>query len=256
MIVGVAGNGAAALENLRQAAQAGEAFALVLADAQMPEMDGFALAQAIRNSSELAASTVVMMLTSPGQQAESARCRELDLISYVTKPVSRAALANALLRALDPAGQRVHSDRAWQQVGRSVVEKPLSRTLRILLAEDNAVNQLLACRLLEKHGHAVTVAANGREAVAFHDRQNFDLILMDVQMPEMDGFEATAAIRVKESGTRQHIPIIAMTAHALKDDEHRCLQAGMDGYVPKPITPAALYRAIAAACGADLPDRV
>jgi CheY-like chemotaxis protein/two-component sensor histidine kinase len=255
MIVGVAGNGAAALESLRQAAQAGEAFALVLADAQMPEMDGFALAQAIRNSSELAASRVVMMLTSPGQQAESARCQELDLISYVTKPVSRAALANALLRALDPAGQRVQSDRASQPVGRSVVEKP-SGTLRILLAEDNVVNQLLACRLLEKHGHAVTVAANGREAVAFLDRQDFDLVLMDVQMPEMDGFEATAAIRVKESGSRRHIPIIAMTAHALKADEHRCLQAGMDGYVPKPITPAALYRAIAAACGADLPDRV
>ena len=196
-----------------------------------------------------------MMLTSPGQPAESARCRELDLISYVTKPVSRAALANALLRALDPAAQRVQGDRTSQRLGRSVVEES-SGTLRILLAEDNIVNRLLACRLLEKHGHAVTVAANGREAVAFLDRQDFDLVLMDVQMPEMDGFEATAAIRVKESGTRRHIPIIAMTAYALKGDELRCLQAGMDGYVPKPITPAALYRAIAAACGADLPDRV
>jgi signal transduction histidine kinase/CheY-like chemotaxis protein len=254
MIVGVAGNGAAALESLRQAAQGGEAFALVLADAQMPEMDGFALAQAIRNSSEFAASRVVMMLTSPGQQAESARCRELELTSYVTKPVSRAALANALLRALDPARQRFQTDRPTQRVGGSLVQKS-SGTLRILLAEDNIVNQLLACRLLEKHGHTVTVAANGREAVAFLAQQDFDLVLMDVQMPEMDGFEATAAIRVKESGTRRHIPIVAMTAHALKGDEHRCLQAGMDGYVPKPITPAALYRAIEAACGADLPDR-
>jgi CheY-like chemotaxis protein len=161
MIVGVAGNGAAALESLRQAAQGGEAFALVLADAQMPEMDGFALAQAIRNSSEFAASRVVMMLTSPGQQAESARCRELELTSYVTKPVSRAALANALLRALDPARQRFQTDRPTQRVGGSLVQKS-SGTLRILLAEDNIVNQLLACRLLEKHGHTVTVAANGR----------------------------------------------------------------------------------------------
>ena len=220
----------------------------------MPEMDGFALAQAIRNSPESAASRVVMMLTSPGQQAESARCRELDLTSYVTKPVSRAALANALLRALDPADQRVQSDRPSQRVGGSLVQES-SGTLRILLAEDNIVNQLVACRLLEKLGHAVTVAANGREALAFLDQRDFDLVLMDVQMPEMDGFEATAAIRVKESGTRRHIPIVAMTAHALKGDEQRCLQAGMDGYVPKPITPAALYRAIEAACGADLPDR-
>ena len=254
MIVSVAGNGTAALENLRQAAQAGDPFVLVLVDAHMPEMDGFALAQAVRSSAELAASRVVMMLTSPGQQAESMRCRELELTSYVTKPVSRAALANALLRALDPAGQRFQGDRPTQRVGGSLVQES-SGTLRILLAEDNIVNQLLACRLLEKHGHTVTAAANGREAVAFLDRQDFDLVLMDVQMPEMDGFEATAAIRVKESCTRQHIPIIAMTAHALKGDEHRCLQAGMDGYVSKPITPAALYRAIDAACGADLPDR-
>jgi CheY-like chemotaxis protein len=254
MIVGAAGNGTAALANLRQAAQASDPFVLVLVDAQMPEMDGFALAQAIRGSAELAASRVVMMLTAPGQQAESMRCRELELTSYVTKPVSRAALANALLRALDPAGPRVQSDRASQRVGGALVQKS-SGTLRILLAEDNVVNQLLAYRLLEKHGHTVTVATNGREAVAFLDHQDFDLVLMDVQMPEMDGFEATAAIRVKESDTRQHIPIIAMTAHALKDDEHRCLQAGMDGYVSKPITPAGLYRAIEAACGADLADR-
>jgi signal transduction histidine kinase/CheY-like chemotaxis protein len=254
MIVGAAGNGTAALETLRQAAQAGDPFVLVLVDAQMPEMDGFALAQAIRGSAELEASRVVMVLTAPGQQAESVRCRELGLTSHVTKPVSRAALANALLRALDSAGQRFQSDRISQRVGGALVQKS-SGTLRILLAEDNLVNQLLACRLLEKHGHTVTVATNGREAVAFLDHQDFDLVLMDVQMPEMDGFEATAAIRAMESGTRQHIPIIAMTAHALKDDEQRCLQAGMDGYVAKPITPAALYRAIEAACGADLPDR-
>ena len=139
-------------------------------------------------------------------------------------------------------------------MGGSLVQES-SGTLRILLAEDNIVNQLVTCRLLEKLGHAVTVAANGREVLAFLDQRDFDLVLMDVQMPEMDGFEATAAIRVKESGSRRHIPIVAITAHALKGDEHRCLQAGMDGYLPKPITPAALYRAIEAASGADLPDR-
>jgi CheY-like chemotaxis protein len=170
------------------------------------------------------------------------------------KPVSRAALANALLRAVDEASQRAERDLASLRPPRSAVEPPPSAALRILLAEDNKINQFVARRLLEKHGHTVTVAGNGYEAVSLLDREAFDLVLMDVQMPEMDGFEATAAIRVKENGTGRHIPIIAMTAHAMKGDEERCLQAGMDSYVPKPITPAVLFGAIEAACGVRISD--
>ena len=254
MTVGVAGDGAAALEKLQQAAQAGQPFGLVLADARMPAMDGLVLAQRIRSSAELADSKVVLMLNSPGQRTGGTQFRELGILSYVMKPVSRATLASALLRALDAASQRAEGDLAGERPPRSPVEPSPSAALRILLAEDNKINQFVARRLLEKHGHTVSVAGNGYEAVRWLDREAFDLVLMDVQMPEMDGFEATAAIRVKENGTGRHIPIIAMTAHAMKGDQERCLQAGMDGYVPKPITPAVLFSAIEAACGARIPD--
>jgi CheY-like chemotaxis protein len=126
-------------------------------------------------------------------------------------------------------------------------ERTELRPLRILLAEDNSVNQRVACRLLEKRGHTVAVACNGRQAIDLFDERAFDLVLMDVQMPEMDGFEATAAIRAREKATGHRIPILAMTAHAMKGDQERCLAAGMDGYVTKPIKPAALLAAIAAA---------
>jgi signal transduction histidine kinase/DNA-binding response OmpR family regulator len=254
MTVGVAGDGAAGLEKLQQAAQAGQPFVLVLADARMPAIDGFALAQRIRSSAELADSKVILMLSSPGQRTGGTQFRELGIVSYVMKPVSRAALANALLRALDAASQRADGDLAGQRPLRSAVEQSPFVALRILLAEDNKINQFVARRLLEKHGHTVTVAGNGYEAVSLLDRADFDLVLMDVQMPEMDGFEATAAIRVKENGTGRHIPIIAMTAHAMKGDQERCLQAGMDSYVPKPITPSVLLSAIEAACGVRIPD--
>ena len=254
MNVGVAGDGAAGLEKLQQAAQAGQPYVLVLADARMPATDGFALAQRIQSSAELADSKVVLMLNSPGQRTGGTQFRELGIVSYVMKPISRAALANALLRALDAASQRAEGDLASQRPPRSAVEQSPALALRILLAEDNKINQFVARRLLEKQGHTVTVAGNGYEAVGWLDRADFDLVLMDVQMPEMDGFEATAAIRVKEDGTGRHIPIIAMTAHAMKGDEERCLQAGMDSYVPKPITPAVLFAAIEAACGVRIPD--
>jgi CheY-like chemotaxis protein len=254
MTVGVAADGAAALEKLQQAARASQPFALVLADAQMPAMDGFVLAQRIRSSAELADSKVILMLSSPGQRTGGTRWRELGIVSYVMKPVSRVTLANALLRALDTGSQGVEGGLASQSQPLSVAEPPPSVALRILLAEDNQINQLVARRLLEKQGHTVTIAGNGHEAVKLLDREDFDLVLMDVQMPEMDGFEATAAIRVKETGTGRHIPIVAMTAHAMKGDEERCLQAGMDSYVPKPVTPAALFVAIEAARGVRAPD--
>jgi CheY-like chemotaxis protein len=192
------------------------------------------------------------MMTPPGQPTSS--LSELGIVSYVMKPVSRAALANALLRALDATSPSTESDVASQRLADPAVKQSSAGPLRILLAEDNKINQLVALRLLEKHGHTVSVAGSGHEAVNLLDRQDFDLVLMDVQMPEMDGFEATAAIRAKEKGTGRHIPIIAMTAHAMKGDEERCLQAGMDRYVSKPVAPGALFSAIDAACGARAPD--
>jgi CheY-like chemotaxis protein len=136
------------------------------------------------------------------------------------------------------------------------LDSGLQRGLRLLLAEDNAVNQVLAVRLLQKQGHQVVVVGNGKEALAALEEQSFDLVLMDVQMPEMGGFEATAAIREQERGTGRHQPILAMTAHAMKGDRERCLEAGMDGYVSKPIQPKELLQAINALTRAALPGPV
>ncbi|MGH9406927.1 MAG: response regulator [Terriglobia bacterium] len=232
-----------ALDLLRQAAQAGEPYPLVLTDAHMPEVDGFTLAEEIRRDPGLSAVTTVMMLSSGGQPGDAQRCRELGISAYLVEPVRQAELLQAIRTALG-------------HVPRSVKQAPLitrhslregRRTLRVLLAEDNPVNQTLVVRLLGKVGHTVTVAGNGREALAVLEKSGpagFDLILMDVQMPEMGGFEATAAIRKRESGTQTHVPIIAMTAHAMKGDEELCLAAGMDAYVSKPVRIQDLLEAI------------
>src|SRR5262249_13036563 len=127
---------------------------------------------------------------------------------------------------------------------------PSARSMRLLLTEDNVVNQKLALRLLEKRGHAVVIAANGKEALAALEGQPFDVVLMDVQMPEMDGFEATAAIRAKEKVAGGHVPIVAMTAHAMKGDRERCLEVGMDGYISKPLQPSELFEAVEGRAGA------
>ena len=246
MRVSLAANGAAALAVIEQAAQAGEPFELVLTDEQMAEMDGFALATEIKRSSSPAPS-IIMMMTPSVTGCDITRWRKDELASYLTKPVRRAELRHALLRALHPAG-------LLPSAGSSPIVSPLtdrpedSRPLRILVAEDNVVNQHLARKLLESRGHSITVACNGREAVVLHGQQVFDLVLMDVQMPEMDGFEATAALRAREKGTRRHVPIIAMTAHAIKGYQERCLQAGMDGYLAKPVKAAALFAVIEGMC--------
>jgi two-component system, sensor histidine kinase and response regulator len=148
------------------------------------------------------------------------------------------------LRAVGP-----HSEQPEQVLITRHSLREESEPLRVLLAEDNAVNQHLTRKLLEKRGHTVAVAGNGREALTLLEKQSFDLVLMDVQMPEMDGFEATAAIREREKRTSEHLPIIAMTAHAMKGDEERCLGAGMDGYVAKPINAEDLFKVIAAVRG-------
>jgi signal transduction histidine kinase/CheY-like chemotaxis protein len=216
-------------------------FGLVLIDCHMLEMDGFALAKKIKSDPALAG-IPLLMLTSPGKQEDAALCRELHLLS-VSKPVSHSQLAAAMNAAMDErSGPDRHDRRATQPVAVSETENPL----RVLLAEDNLVNQKVASRMLEKHGHKVILASNGREALDALERESFDLILMDVQMPEMDGLEAAAAIRRKErvAGGGGHTPIIALTAHAMAGDRDACISVGMDGFVTKPIRMDDLIREI------------
>jgi len=229
----LASDGPEALALLRRAAAAGRPFAVVLLDHMMPEMDGLMLAAEILRHPELAGS-VLMMLSSADRRETSARCRDLGLAAHLTKPVKRAELLAALLRLC-----------AGPDVVRAPAPRPgfgpCARPLRLLLAEDNAINQKLAVRLLEKRGHSVVVVGNGKEALAALEAGAFDVVLMDVMMPEMDGFEATEAIRAREAGSGGHVPIVAMTAHAMKGDRERCLAVGMDGYVAKPLQAGELF---------------
>ena len=223
----LAESGIAALQRLKEDQGT---FALILADLNMPNMDGFTLVEQIRQSPELAGKAKVIILPSAGQRGEAARCQELGVDAYLTKPVSQPELFEVISRVLSGPGSPPEATApAFDQ------SKPKATRLRVLLAEDNAVNQKIACRVLEKQGHHVTIAADGRKALAALDGENFDVVLMDVQMPEMDGFETTSAIRVRERDTGKHLPIIAMTAHAMQGDRERCLAAGMDSYIAKPL---------------------
>jgi two-component system, sensor histidine kinase and response regulator len=224
-----------ALTHLRRASERGHPFALVVTDVHMPEMDGFDLAERIKDMPNLAG-VVILMLTSGEKRGDVQRCRAMGVSAYLMKPVRRAELRAAIskgMRTPSVAGNENDQPLPASQVALRVA--PESLRARILLAEDNVVNQRLAARVLEKGGHSVVIAGNGREAIAALQRETIDLVLMDVQMPEMDGFEATMAIRKGEAGENRHIPIIAMTAHAMTGDRDRCLAAGMDGYISKPI---------------------
>ncbi len=271
MLPTVVDSGAAALGALDAAARAGRGFALVLLDEQMPGMDGFTLARRI-GACQLPNVPVLIMLTSGGQSGDAARCRAFGIAAHLMKPVRPSDLLDAILRSMRRIeGQDRAADAGGQAPGVLADGQP---HLRILLAEDNLVNQRLATRLLEKHGCTVVLAGNGVEAIAAFERESFDAVLMDVQMPVMDGLEATAEVRRRESQptvTRDqaraaqgngaqvdptsvvsdhssvpfdHVPIIAMTAHAMTGDRERCLAAGMDGYVSKPIRPKDLFEAI------------
>jgi CheY-like chemotaxis protein/signal transduction histidine kinase len=234
-------SGEQALARLASARGSGEPYQLILTDVHMPGMDGFALVEEIRRNPELA-TTTIMMLTSAGYESDAEHCRRLGISSYLFKPVRRAELLAAILAALGQ-NKAVSQPRAL-----APEERPVEGTgLRVLLAEDNQVNQAVASRMLKKMGHSVVVAANGVEAVALVAAQPFDLVLMDIQMPQMDGFGATRKIRAEEVRTGSHLPIIAITAHTIKGDRERCLEAGMDEYVPKPVDAKALERAIAIA---------
>lgn len=233
----VADSGQSALVEMDRAAKAGEPFHLALLDGMMPQMDGFELAEQIRRVPGLSQTTLIM-LSSAGNYADSTRCRELGIDYSLMKPVKQSELLDSIVAALSVAT----ADEAGAAIAPG---KPVSTThLHILLAEDGLVNQKVAVSLLEQRGHKVTVANNGRQAIAALDSESFDVVLMDVQMPAMDGFEATAAIREKEKASGGHIPIIAMTAHAMKGDRERCLRAGMDGYIAKPIRAKDLYETI------------
>jgi two-component system, sensor histidine kinase and response regulator len=239
MVPATADSGAKAMVTLTESKGIGRTFPLILLDAQMPEMDGFALAEYIKRHPSFRAATI-MMLSSAGQRGDAMRCRELGVAAYLTKPIRQAELMDAILTAL---GTRAKSQEKPALVTRHTLRESQNR-LKVLLAEDNAVNQLVALRLLERFGHTVTVAGNGKKALEAWEKGGFDAILMDVQMPEMNGWEATQAIRDKERSTGERIPIIAMTAHAMKGDDERCFAAGMDDYLTKPIRTEDLMTAL------------
>jgi len=230
--------GEEALKELSLARGARKPYSLILTDMHMPKMDGFALVERIRQSLEQSTATI-MMLTSAGHRGDAARCEELGVSAYLLKPIRQSELREAVARVLGTKEQ----EGAIPLITRYSLQgsQEPSASLHILLAEDNLVNQRLAARLLEKRGHTVVIAANGREALKAFENEDFDLLLMDLQMPEMDGFEATVAIRKKEKDSGSHLPIVALTAHAMKGDREKCLAGGMDGYLTKPIRPQELH---------------
>jgi two-component system, sensor histidine kinase and response regulator len=225
-----------ALEALLEKSKTGKPFELVLTDAQMPEQDGFMFIEAMRRFPELI-QTAIMMLTSVGQYADSERCRTLGISAYLTKPIRQHELREAILRVLGEA--KSNNDTRTLITKEAVEDEPL---LRVLLVEDNPVNQKLAQALLKKWNYRAITAANGIEALTLLQKTVVDVVLMDLQMPQMDGYQTTAAIRREELGNGRHVPIIGLTAHAMRGDRERCLDVGMDGYLSKPIRVEELRR--------------
>jgi CheY-like chemotaxis protein/HPt (histidine-containing phosphotransfer) domain-containing protein len=236
-----------ALVQLKDAVGEGHPFRLLISDVHMPKLDGFSLVKLIRADPTLS-SLDVIMLSSAGRDGDQTRGQELRIAAQLMKPVKQSELFNVVIRTLgiDPL-----RDRSSQP---STAKRPLSELppLRILLVEDSLVNQKVACAMLKGLNHTIILANHGKEALAKLASDEFDVVLMDVQMPEMDGFEATAEIRAVEKNTGRHQPIVAMTAHAMAGDEQRCLDAGMDTYVSKPIKREHLLQAIATAIGWQL----
>jgi PAS domain S-box-containing protein len=227
-----------AIVELLAASAAGEKFGLIISDLLMPHMDGFDFVERVRERPELSTAKI-MLLTSAGRRGDAERSEELGIAAYMTKPVRQSELLEVISKLLEnreqSTAQPLITRHSLVAAGNSAV------SLRILVAEDNAVNQKLVARLLEKKGHNVKVVVNGREALGALEQGTYDLVLMDMQMPEMDGFEATGELRKREKQTGLHTPIVALTAHAMKGDRERCLEAGMDGYLSKPIRAQELY---------------
>jgi CheY-like chemotaxis protein len=243
-----------ALALIHARADSGDPFRVVLTDLHMPGVDGFGLVKRMRESSA-AQQVVVLMVTSGESPGDLARAREMGIAAYLTKPVRRselrAAISGAMSNGKNLAGPGRSTEPSAARGPRPDIRSG-GRSLHILLAEDNAVNEKVACAILKKAGHTVEVARDGRQAVRIMAAGSFDVVLMDVQMPEMDGFEATAAIREMEKHTGVRTPVIAMTAHAMGGYKERCLEAGMDGYVTKPIHREALLQTLEEFQGAPL----
>ncbi len=216
----------------------GAPYAMILTDSNMPGQDGFELARQIQRRKELCGS-MIMMLTSADRNDDQSRCQELNISAYLIKPVKQSELLDAIVQAVGTT-----TSLAGSAVAPSAPQRTAALSKSILLAEDSLINQKLAIGLLQRWGHRVTVANNGVEAVRLSAEQAFDLVLMDVQMPELDGLDATRQIRQREGPNGGHLPIIAMTAHAMKGDRELCLAAGMDGYLMKPIRAEQLFRQI------------
>ena len=229
---------AEAVKQLEQMAGTGQPYAMILTDASMPDVDGFTLARKVQENRVLCRS-MIMMLTSGDRPGDIRKCQELGIAAYLVKPIKQSELLDAILVAI--GGQSALT--GGQEVS-SVSTRKTNAPKSILLAEDSLINQKLAIGLLEKWGHHVTVANDGREAVDLSAQKRFDLILMDVQMPELDGLDATRLIRRREETTGEHLPIVAMTAHAMKGDRELCLDAGMDDYLMKPIRAEQLFNAL------------
>ena len=247
-------SGQAGLDEMLRAAKCESAYQLVLIDAIMPGMDGFALAEKIKDQPELADATV-MMLSSAMPTGSTARCAALGITSSLTKPVTQSDLLDAILVAVAHEGEGANP----RNLDAGFAGTDLTRFgshLRILVAEDNLINRAVATGILEKEGHVLVHAANGREAIEALSDGSFDVILMDVQMPEMDGFEATRQIRESEKITGTHTRIVAMTAHAMAGDRERCLAVGMDDYVSKPLRKEDLFRALKGATIVKPEDQV
>jgi PAS domain S-box-containing protein len=240
-----AANGAAALKAMKRARTEGNPFQVVLLDGHMPKMDGFEVAARVKKDPHLRHATVIL-LTSAGRREDVTRAKTLGAAAALTKPVKQSELWDAIVTALHVPGRAKKRPSMTRE--RALGAR---RPLRILVAEDNPVNQQLALHLLERRGHSAIVAENGREALAAIEKNTFDLVLMDVQMPEMGGLEATRAIREKEKSTGKHLPIVAMTAHAMQGDRERCLEAGMDGYLAKPLDPKIFLQVVE---GTALPE--
>jgi PAS domain S-box-containing protein len=233
----------AALDALRSAASRGQPFPIALVDGMMPDIDGLALAECIRREPEIAG-VHLLLLTSAGHPEETSRYQALEISAYLTKPVKQSELFNGMMKALASRATSDESQTECHETQERPDPIPADGGLRILVAEDHPVNQKVAVRMLEHLGHSVVVAPDGRMALAVLEAGEFDLVLMDLQMPEMDGFEAVRMIRAREATTGKHVPILALTAHAMQGDRERCLQSGFDGYLAKPIRQADLQKAL------------
>ena len=224
-------SGQAALEVFEEAGRGGAPFRLVLLDSHMPEMDGFQVASRMRQHAHSRATSLIL-LTSAGHREELARAKELGVAAALVKPIKQSELWDAIVTTLHASSAaKLQSSATGARKSRS------GRALRVLVAEDNPVNQELVVHLLERRGHSATVAEDGKQVLSAIEKHKFDMVLMDVQMPEMGGIEATRAIREREKSSGGHLPIIAMTAHAMSGDREKCLDAGMDNYVAKPLDP-------------------